>query len=579
MKLSKHFVVGLAILMLAALIVPVAAQDGPQGGVIIEANPGGDPTTLDPLLSSDATTADLQGFMFPGFVAVDPSNAQYVQEGPGSIVKSYDISDDGLVYTFHLRDDMYWNDGVQITADDSMFVWDALNSGLIDSPLLFYLDQVAGVEKVDDFTIQVTFNEADCDSVANVGFLAPYPSHIAPEDLSTMPDQPYALNPNVTSGPFKFGEFRPGEAITLVADQTYGDAELGYVNPDGFVLLSVPDLTVNVERFLAGELNVIQNPQEALRGDIYAAEEAGEVQVYKYAGDTWDYLAFNLADPENPQDGMDADGNLIDQGMHPLFGNTEVGKDVRRALNLALDVNDVIERSTFGEATRMTSHLVPGSWAYATDLPFVPYDPELAAQMLDEAGWPNSDPADPTSVRVCQGCGTTEDGTEFRFDMMTNEENARRTAIITIAQENWSKIGVKAEIQTIEFYTMLDIIDAETWDAYVLGWRAGYPDRPDATQILTPAGDVVGGGSNQGSYASPEFIRLNEEARLVPGCDINERIALYQQAQAVIQEDTPYIFLFARDGMYAAQAEVEGFAPYPARIYWNIDTWSVRTVD
>jgi len=577
MKLSKHFVVGLAVLMLAALIVPVAAQDGPQGGIIIDANPGGDPTTLDPLLSSDATTADLQSLMFPGFVAVDPSNAQYVQQGPGAIVKSYDISDDGLVYTFHLRDDMYWNDGVQITADDSMFVWDALNSGLIDSPLLFYLDQVGNVEKIDDFTIQVTFPEADCDSISNVGFLAPYPSHIAPEDLSTMPDQPFALNPDVTSGPFKFGEFRPGEAITLVADQTYGDAELGFVNPDGFVLLSVPDLTVNVERFLAGELNVIQNPQEALRGEIYAAEEAGEVQVYKYAGDSWDYLAFNLADPENPQDGMDADGNLIDQGMHPLFGSTEVGKDVRRALNLALNVDDVIDRATFGEATRMTSHLTPGSWAYADDLPFVPYDPDLAAQMLDEAGWPNSDPNDPTSVRVCQGCATAEDGTEFRFNLMTNEENARRTAIITIAQENWAKIGVIAEIQTIEFYTMLDIMDTETWDAYVLGWRAGYPDRPDATQILTPAGDVVGGGSNQGSYASPEFIRLNEEARLVPGCDINERIDLYKQAQAVIQADTPYIFLFARDGMYAAQADVEGFAPYPARIYWNIDAWSVKT--
>jgi len=579
MKLSKHFVMGLAILMLAALVVPVAAQDGPQGGIIIDANPGGDPTTLDPLLSSDATTADLQGFMFPGFVAVDPSNAQYVQQGPGSIVKSYDISDDGLTYTFHLRDDMYWNDGVQITADDSMFVWDALNSGLIESPLLFYLDQVGNVAKIDDFTIEVTFPEADCDSVANVGFLAPYPAHIAPEDLSTMPDQPFALNPYPTSGPFQFGEFRPGEAITLVADQSYVDAELGYVNPDGFVLLSVPDLTVNVERFLAGELNVIQNPQEAMRGDIYAAEEAGEVQVYKYAGNSWDYLAFNLADPENPQDGMDADGNLIDQGMHPIFGSTEVGKEVRRALNLALDVDDVIERSTFGEASRMTSHLVPGSWAYADDLPFVAYDPELAAQMLDEAGWPNSDPNDPTSVRVCDGCGTTEDGTEFRFNLMTNEENARRTAIITIAQENWAKIGVIAEIQTIEFYTMLDIMDTETWDAYVLGWRAGYPDRPDATQILTPAGDVVGGGSNQGSYASAEFIRLNEEARLVPGCDINERIDLYKQAQAVIQADTPYIFLFARDGMYAARAEVEGFAPYPARIYWNADAWSVRSAD
>lgn len=577
--MKKLIMPALGALLLMMLAVPLYAQDGPEGGIIIKGNSGGDPTALDPLLSNDTVSSEIQEFLFPDFVGVDPATAQFTENRPGAIVTTWEVSEDGRSYTFHLREDMFWTDGEQINADDVMFVWDAITSGDIDSPLSFYLDQVDNVEKVDDFTVRVTFAEADCDALNNSSFLEPYPSHIAPEDLSTLPDQPFNQHPAPSAGVYTFGELRPADAITLIADPTYVDAELGYVNNDGYVALNVPDLTAEVERFLAGELLVIQSPQEARRADIYAAEEAGDVTVYSYPGDSWDYLAFNLADPTNPQDARDADGNPIDQGMHPIFGNTEVGKEVRQALNLALNVQDIIERATFGEGTQMASYLVPSSWAFDPTLEPRPFDPEAAAQMLDEAGWPNSDPNDPTSVRVCQGCGTTSDGTEFRFQLITNEENARRTAIITIAQENWAQIGVMAEIQTMEFFSMLDVMDAQTFDAYVLGWQSGYPDRPDMTQILTPAGDVVGGCSNCGSYNNPEFNALNEQARLLPGCDVEARKELYNQGQRMVQEDTPYIFLFVRNGLYAVRNNVQGFDPFPAQLWWNVDTWSVRTLE
>lgn len=577
--MKKYVLPVLGAMLLMLLAVPLYAQDGPQGGIIISGNAGGDPTALDPLLSNDSVASEIQGFLFPVFVGVDPATALFEENQPGAFVTTWEVSEDGRSYTFNLRQDMFWTDGEQIDADDVIFVWEAINSGAFATPLSFYLDQVSSVEKVDDFTVRVTFAEADCDALNNTGFLRPYPSHIAPADLSTLPDQPFNQNPQPSAGPYTFGELRPADAITLIANPDYVDASLGYINNDGFVALNVPDLTTEVERFLAGELLVIDSPQEARRADIYAAEERGEVTTYSYPGDSWDYLAFNLADPTNPQNGRDDNGNVIDQGMHPIFGNTEVGKEVRRALNLALDVEDIIDRATFGEGTRMSSYIGPASWAFDPTLEPVPYNLEEAAAMLDAAGWPNSNPNDPTSVRVCDGCGTTEDGTEFRFQLYTNEENARRTAIITIAQENWAKIGVMAEIQTLEFFSLLDILDAQTFDAYVLGWLNGYPDRPDVTQILTPAGDVVGGCSNCGSYDSARLIELNRQARLLPGCDPEERKAIYAEAQRVVQEDTPYIFLFVRNGFYAVRNNVEGFDPFPSQMYWNIDTWSVRTME
>ena len=75
------------------------------------------------------------------------------------------------------------------------------------------------------------------------------------------------------------------------------------------------------------------------------------------------------------------------------------------------------------------------------------------------------------------------------------------------------------------------------------------------------------------------MISLNEQARLLPGCDVEARKELYNQAQRIVQEDTPYIFLFVRNGFYAVRNNVEGFDPFPAQMWWNVDTWSVRTLE
>jgi len=575
-KVMRFATLSLMLVAMVALVLPTSAQEG--GGVIIEGQAGGDPTLINPLLSSDTTSDRVEAFLYPDLVGVDPSTATFVN-GPydDSIVNGWEVSEDGLTYTFTLREDMFWSDGEQITTDDVIRSWEVISDETGLSPLAFIIDSIDTVEQIDDFTFSVTMNDAACDAIGDaIAAIQPYPSHTVPEDIATFPDQEYNLNPTVTAGVFNFGEFLPAQSISLTANSDYA---FGDVQSEGWIYLSVPDLTVAVERFLAGELNVIDGPQESAREEIYAAADAGDVNVYTYPGNSWDYLAFNLADPTNPQNGYDEDGNLIDQGIHPIFGNTETGADVRMALNLALNIDEIIEGATFGEGTRMPSFSVPSSWAYDEDLEPVDYDPELAAEMLDEAGWVNSDPDDPTSIRVCDGCGTAEDGTEFSFNLMTNEENARRTAIITIAQDQWAQIGVEANIETIEFFTMLDLMDAQEWDAYVLGWRNGYPDSPDMTQILTPAGDVVGSSSNAGSYANPEFIELNEQARALPGCDQEERAELYHQMQAIAQEDVPYIFMFVRNGFYATRSTVDGFDPYPSQLYWNVENWSVRSAD
>jgi peptide/nickel transport system substrate-binding protein len=583
MKGSVKFLLLGAILVLvgALAIMPLSAQEECcQGGIIIEGNLGGDPATFNPIIASDTASRRITAFLYPAFVAVDPSQAVIVPSNPplagGAIVQDWEVSEDGTVYTFNLRSDMTWSDGTPITSADIIYTWEAIQlgaEGVVDTPLAFVIDPtgetgILSVEAPDENTVVVTFASAECTALNNAGVLYPAPAHALPEDVATLNDAEFNLAPSVAGGPFLFGEFRPGEQVSLVGNPTYVDAGTGFVNPSGYIYRNVPDATVLVEQFLAGETNVIDGPAVQSRAEV---RETEGVQPFDYPGNAWDYFAMNLADPTNPQNGLDEEGNVIDQGSHPIFGNVEV----RQALALGIDVESIIDAAVFGEGERMTSFIIPASWAYANDLPAIAYDPDAAAALLEEAGWVD---ADGDGVREATADNEfAEEGTPLSFTLYTNEGNTRREAIGTLIQDQLAQVGVQVDFQTIDFNTLLDIMDAQTFDTIILGWRNGYPDDPDVTQLFTPASDVVGAGSNFTSYNNPAFSDLNTQAKTLAGCDPAERAALYAEMQEIFQQDLPYVPLFAINGMYAAQGTVEGFDPYPSQLYWNADTWAVRS--
>jgi peptide/nickel transport system substrate-binding protein len=226
----------------------------------------------------------------------------------------------------------------------------------------------------------------------------------------------------------------------------------------------------------------------------------------------------------------------------------------------------------------MTSFIITPSWAYDNDLPPIAYDPEAAIALLEEAGWVDDD-NDPTTPRVAQGVATAEDGTVLSFSLFTNEGNARRTAVGTISQDQLNQIGFDVNFQTVDFTAMYDIADSQTYDAIIGGWRNGYPDDPDVTQIFTSAGDIPESGSNYQSFNNAEFNELNRKANDATetnGCDPQARIAFYHEMQAIFQEELPYVPLFTRNGLYAATSAVSGFGPYPSQMRWNISSWAVN---
>jgi peptide/nickel transport system substrate-binding protein len=580
-RLARFLLVGAVLALAALLAIPAVAQEEGAGGIIIEASFGGDPATLNPLLVSDVTSRDLAGFLYPGLLGVDPSEATIVQRleaNPefqgGYLVDSWEVNEDGTSITFTMRQDFTWSDGVPVTTADIAYAWEVISRSTelgLDVPAVFITEYIDSVEIVDDYTFVVNYKQANCQAIAYAASLG---SPLAPAHalgpIESLNDDPFNLAPTVFGGPFTFGELRSGEQTSLLANTDYPD---GDVLPTGYILRNVPDSTVLVEQFLAGETSIIRDPAVSRRSDLRAYGDEGNATVYPYPGASWDYLALNLADPNNPQNALDENGNPIDQGHHPIFGDVLV----RRAVSLAVDVDAIIEAAVFGEGDRMTSFIIPASWAYADDLPPIPYDPAAAAALLDEAGWVDDD-NDPSTPRVAQGAAFAEDGTPLSFTLFTNEGNSRRAAVATVIQDGLQQIGFQVNFQTIDFNVLLDVIDGQTFDAIILGWRNGYPDDPDATQLFTTGSDIIGSGSNFTSFSNARFDELNTLANTpseTDGCSVEGRAPYYREMQEIFQQELPYVPLYTIGGMYAAQSTVQGFNPYPSQLYWNINSWSI----
>jgi peptide/nickel transport system substrate-binding protein len=573
-RLGKFVLLGVSLALLAALVLPLAAQEeGGQGGIIVEGNLGGDPATFNPLVTNDTASQLVASLLFPNFVGIDPETTVFTPGADGALATDWTISDDGTVYTFTLRDDWTWSDGTPITSADVAYGFNVIASGQTGSPLGYVLDFIQSVEAPDPQTVVITFNSAACNNINNASYLPIVPAHVMENltggDFAAIDTLEWNLAPDVTAGPFAFGEFRPSEQVGLIADQNYPDAQLGYVNPTGWVYKNVPDENVMNEQFLAGELTLNSPPLERYE-EFRERVAAGEFQSEEWSANSYNWIAWNLADPSNPQNGLDENGDPIEQGHHPIFGDVRV----RQAFAMGVNIDDIIQGAAFGQGTRVNTASVPTSWAYNPDIAGIPYDPEAASALLTEAGWIDDD-NDPSTPRVAQGALYAEDGTVLEFDLITNSGNVTREAIGTVVQDQLGQIGARVNFQPIDFNVAIEQMTGQTYDAVILGWSLSFPDDPDFSFAFAPQNDVVGAGFNFVSYNNPEVTNLLNQANNLPGCDPTERAALYQQAQALLAEDQPYMFLFSATSLVVAQPNLQNFSPYPNQTRWNIDTWAL----
>lgn len=532
--------------------VVVTATPAPptQGGVFVQAS-SADATILNPILSSDSASSGVHTFLFPTLLGQDAFSGEFV---PTELAESWSTSDDGLVWTFNLRQDMVWSDGEQVDANDFKFTYDAIASELVETPRKSNVELIESIEVVDDFTLVVTFSEVKCDGLGDLG-LGILPSHLYAEDFSDIMTSALNEEPAVSAGPLTFNEWVRDDNVTLLRNDTYFK---GAPNMDGMIIKTIPDAGARLAQLQTGEIDVLGLQPEQLT----TAQLNPDLDVFKFKDDGYSYIGLNLADPANPQPGLDEDGNRVEQDPHPILSELAV----RQAIAHALDYNTIINKVYLGQGYLMSANVVPAvEWAFNEELEPYAFDTELAASILEEAGWVDSD-----------GDGIREkDGNTLTLSLKTNAGNTTREDLGALVQDQLNSIGFDIQFEAIEFGTLVGELLGQTFDMVIIGWT-GLGTDPNDDSFWALRFDTPGSGFNFVSYANERVDELLKAGLSVPGCDPAERAPYYKEIQQIIHDEIPYVFVTGSIGNTGYNKRWQGIDPGPWSFYHNVEKWTIQ---
>ncbi|MCD7059816.1 ABC transporter substrate-binding protein [Pelagibacterium xiamenense] len=499
--------VALAVLLAAA---PAVAQTPPNVLVVGQI---AEPQTLDPQVATAVNDFRIAVNIYDGLVRY----ADGTLEVEPALATDWEISEDGLTYTFNLREGVTFHDGTPFNAEAVKFNFDRMldeNHPYYDTgpfPLSFNFAAVDSVNVIDEFTVEFVLSEPYAPFLSNLAY--PTGLIVSPAAVEQYGED-YGRNP-VGTGPYRFIEWQSNTRVVAEANPDYWD---GAPNLEAVVFRPITDANTRVAEMLSGGIDVmVEVPPDNV--DQFASDAAFE--VYEQAGPHVWYVMLNA--------------------QHGPFTD----KLVRQAANYAVNKEALVEDILQGTATVADSPVAPAfNWAYNEGLEPYPYDPAMAEELLAEAGVENP------SVTFY----VTEGGSGM-LDPIT---------MGTAIQADLEAVGFDVAIETYEWNTFLGIVNpglGEDADMAEMAWMTNDPDVLPYLTLRTDAWPEAG-GFNSSYYSNPEVDELLEAARVET--DIVERGNLYKAMQEIVYEDAPWIFVANWKQNAVTSAAVEGFALQPS---------------
>lgn len=513
--------------------------------------------SLNPVTCINDRCVRVTDLMFPKLLNLDSQTGWLIPaDEANSLVQSWEI--EGNAVTYKLRKDKFWSDGTPITAHDVFFSYWFSNYNYDGRYWSLLNDHISAAAPIDKHTIQFSFNDATCDALLRTNFpVIPahaYDVHFAetvgyageeitqwfhdvklPDTLIVLSNSEYA-NPTVTSDAYQLLEPHSDEAVRLFST----DGHINYTN----LHVGVQN---TVDHFLSGDTNLIVEPPYDQRAIL---DEDPTSKAYTYPGHLSFFIALNLADPNNPQPAFDEDGNLITQIPHPILSDIAV----RQAMQMALDVDTMIETMLDGYGVPLASLLPPSALGFNPSLEPAGYDPTAAQQILSDAGWHDTDN---DGIRECISCFTAAPGTQLVITMDYYETDFNPSILdnAVIAQsvrEQFQAVGIGLKTETVTAYNELY---QQTFEAFLVDGRAASEGTTWLTDMFrqkydNPKDSDFGETDlNHISYHNDEVDRLLDEADYKPNCDVETRRLLYQQVDAILHADQAALWLFSPNRM------------------------------
>lgn len=575
----------LLILMLCLTVLISQAQEGHgliRQGVV--SNFDNDISSFNPLYCSDTACEIVTDLLFPTLLATDYNTGWFTAgtQDNNAIATDWTISEDNQVYTFQLRDDAFWSDGTPITAYDYFYSYLAVKNQDVSNPNIpttGIQENIEGVVPLSATELAVTLSENNCDALPYLD-LPFIPIHVFDEtfaettasffadsndvhemwtawneaveyDSQVMRNHPFNDLPSVTAGNFQFVDWDEKEHIRLQS----GDL--------AYELLPFDSQTEIVNRFLSGDLDILN---DILMERIADFENNPELQIIETDLSQRVYIVFNLADPLHPMNAFDEDGNPLEQGEHPILSNI----DVRSAIQFGINRQEVIDISRHGQANPISSYFIPTTWGYDEGMNHIEFNTDEAERLLENAGWVR---VSSNSIRECVNCETAEEGRRLSVSLGYYGSNNAIAVAAIIIQRQLRRIGMDVSLVSTTFSNSSD----QRFDMYLSTWGNSYPAIQHLDSYFTPEEDIVSssGAWNIASYNNPDVTQLIHEAQTLVDCNLAERQAIYSDVDQILQEDLPYIWLYANTRVHAYDADIQNIIIQANSPFWNLEDWVV----
>ncbi|MBV7337818.1 peptide ABC transporter substrate-binding protein [Chloroflexi bacterium TSY] len=487
----------LLLTMLGYSSYTVATVVVPDRGGVFREGVAGNPRYLSPLRcqGDNEVDQDLCSLLFRGLTRID-KHGRVVPD----LAESWTVTDN-VIYTFHLKPDLFWHDGQPITIDDVIFTISVLQDPDVYSlPSLASLWRAIGVEKIDDLRVRFTLSEPFTPFLdyTAIGLL---PRHV----WGNTPAAELA-NGSLDAIPVSNGPLRVAK---LAADHIRLEPNPFYAQNTPFIsaleLHFYPDHPSLFAAYVAGEIDGLST---ILPSDLPAAKARNDLQLFSTVVPEYTHIIFNLQNP-----------NL------PFFQDVKV----RQALYYGIDRERLIAEVVGGQGIIAHSLIRPENWAYNSSILEYPYDPGKAWQLLDEAGWIDTD-----------GDGIRDkNGRALEFQLVTNDNITWQVLVERIALE-WEALGVRAvPTQATMQGLVSDLLTPRRYDAALISWEA--PGDPDPYPLWHST-QAEGGGQNYSGWSNEEADQVMQEARAI--ADPAERMKFYWRFQEIFAEQAPAILLY-----------------------------------
>jgi len=439
----------------------------------------------------------------------------YESEIVPQLATSWEVSDDGLTWTFHLREGVEFHDGTQFNADAARFALE-----MHDKKRPGHLGPVASITAIDEYTLQITHTEPFAPLLHELAWF--FFSMASPAAF----DEEGVIVSAIGTGPFEEEEWIPDEELVLVRNEDYWG---GMPKPEKIILKDIPDPGTRVMALEAGEIDMIIDTGGVLPQDVPVLEANSEVEVLIEPWPCAYYLPLNC--------------------KMPPFNDPEVRRAVQYAIDQETIVEDLLEG--YGKVARSIITSDVTDWFYPAFE--VVYDPDTALQLLGDAGWTDVDDD-----------GVLEkDGEEFRVIFLVSTASGEEM-VAEVIQGQLQEVGIIVEIQVVDGGVYYEVIkEGESYHILLLGYPFLGPHN-----VLYRSFHSTGDWNLRGTfYNNSQMDELLE--RGFRTTDHEERVEIYADVQKIVAEDVPIIPLYEGVLINAVRDDISGYKIHP----WFVVNW------